>query len=60
MITEVKNGSHYGHSCDCGKYNRIMEEKFKDVKIEDLFGYARQRIAEKQALVDYQLTEMKA
>lgn len=35
------------HSCDCGKYHRVMEAKFKDVSIEDLLNYGRARVIEK-------------
>lgn len=47
MITEVKNGSYYGHSCPCGKHNRIMDEMFKDFTLWELLGYAKQRINDK-------------
>ncbi len=48
MITEVKNGAHYGHSCDCGKYNRLMEERFAGVNIMDLLAYGRRRVDDKK------------
>lgn len=47
MIVEIKNGAHYGHSCDCGKYQKLMKERFKDVSIMDLLAYGRQRVIEK-------------
>ena len=36
------------HSCECGKYNRIIKERFEGVKIEDLIKYARIRIQDKK------------
>lgn len=46
-IREIKNGGYHGYSCPCGKYNRIMEAKFKNVSIEDLLAYGRARRIEK-------------
>jgi hypothetical protein len=39
-------------SCDCGKYNRLMKEKFKDVSIEELMAYGRMRVEEKKLQVN--------
>lgn len=47
MITEVKNGAHYGHSCDCGKYHRLMNARWDNVNIADLLSYGARRIQEK-------------
>ncbi len=30
-------------SCTCGKYSRLMQDKFKGAKIEDLFNYLEAR-----------------
>lgn len=48
MIVEIKNGSHYGQSCDCGKYQHLMKERFKNVSIEDLLAYGAVRVAQKK------------
>lgn len=50
MIYERTAQSISGHSCDCGKYHRVMEEKFKDIKIEDLLAYAQSRMKEKNVM----------
>lgn len=47
MITEVKNGAHYGHSCDCGYDNYLMKKRFEGVSIESLLEYAGKRIEQK-------------
>lgn len=53
MITEKKNGGIYGHSCKCGKYNKIVKERFDEMmgnpmkSIENLLSYGRSRVIEK-------------
>jgi len=37
-------------SCNCGKYNRIMEGKFKGVSLEQLIAYGRARAEQKGKL----------
>ncbi len=48
MIVEIKNGAHYGHSCECGYDNYLMKKRFEGVSIEDLLNYATQRIDDKK------------
>lgn len=48
MMVEIKNGSHYGHSCDCGYYNYVMNKRLEGVSIEDLLTYAYRRIEDKK------------
>ena len=43
----IQDTPHSSHSCPCGKYNRQMEAKFKNVSIEDLLAYGRARVIEK-------------
>lgn len=43
----IQDGKYSAHSCECGKLNRIMEERLKDVSIEHLLGYAQKRMGEK-------------
>lgn len=43
----IQYNEHSSHSCPCGKYNRQMETKFKNVSIEDLLAYGRARVIEK-------------
>lgn len=43
----IRINEYSSKSCDCGKYNRIMEDIFKDVAISDLIRYAQKRIGEK-------------
>lgn len=47
-IVEIKDGAHYGRSCDCGYYQYLMKKRFEGVSIEDLLGYAQQRIKDKK------------
>lgn len=49
MIVEIKNGAHYGHSCDCGYDNYLMKKRFENVSIEDLLNYGIKRIHEKSS-----------
>ena len=51
MITEVKNGAHYGHSCECGYANYLMEHRFKEVSIEELLSYGAERIEDKKQYI---------
>lgn len=47
-IVDVNTLGHYeAHSCPCGKYNRIMKEKFKDVSLGELIAYKEMREKEK-------------
>jgi len=50
MIYTKCDGGIHGASCKCGKYQRVMEEEFKNWSIEDLFDYAHGRITEKKRL----------
>jgi len=36
-------------SCKCGKYGRLMEERFKGVSLEQLLAYGFARRAQKEA-----------
>lgn len=50
MIVEIKGGAHYGHSCDCGKYQRLVKARWENVNIMDLLAYGAKRVEEKKAL----------
>lgn len=52
MITEIKNGAHYGRSCECGKYHELMEARWKGVSIVDLLSYGFARREEKERLLN--------
>ena len=47
----IQDDKYSAHSCLYGKHNRIMEEKFKNVSIEDLLNYGRARVIEKGGLL---------
>lgn len=40
--------NHSAHSCECGWAIQQIENKFKNVSIEDLLAYGRQRVIEKE------------
>jgi len=44
----VKDGPYSAHSCDCGKYQKLMNKQFKNIKIENLLAYGMMRIEEKR------------
>ena len=50
MIIDTPSPSYSAHSCPCGESHRLMEEKFKNVSIEDLLNYGRARAEEKGRL----------
>lgn len=55
----IQDDKYSAHSCDCGKYGKIMREKFKDVSIEDLLNYANLRTEEKGRLSGKMLGSIK-
>lgn len=58
MIREKKNGTIYGHSCKCGKYSRLINERFEKMMgnpteaLENLLTYGRKRVEEKKRLTN--------
>ena len=44
----ISDGGGFAHSCECGFHNRLMDEKFAGVSIEELLAYGAGRIEEKK------------
>jgi hypothetical protein len=44
----ISEGSGFARSCSCGKANRLMAEKFKDVSLDQLLSYGRRRAVQKK------------